>query len=51
MLPLIRIRIWSVGVDVRTVVWSHFSQIYLFPPVPLLDLLLSKIVYGEEVLS
>ena len=34
---------FCVGRDVRTVDWSQFSQIYLFPPVPILDSLLPKI--------
>ena len=34
---------FCVGRDVRTVDWSQFSQIYLFPPVPILDSLLQKI--------
>ena len=34
---------FCVGIDVGTVDWSQFSQIYLFPPVPILDFLFQKI--------
>ena len=36
-----------VGIDARRVGWSTFDQIYLFPPIQLLDLLLFKIEHFQ----